>query len=138
MTTFLTILVLVSITVAIWQMVKIFDLSRKPADDSEIATDQDNKVNGYMLLGFLIFIYLITIISFVLWGDLPLLSDAASEHGSDVIRCLFYRWSLFSLFKQLPSFYFTILPLFIEVKKGKRLSSLQTMINWSSSGPSFQ
>lgn len=85
MTTFLTILVLISISVAIWQMVKIFDLSRQPIkDDFEIATDKDNKVNGYLMMGFLVFIYVITIISFVLWGDLPLLSDSASEHGPGV------------------------------------------------------
>ncbi len=120
MTTFLTILVLVSITVAIWQMVKIFDLSRKPADDSEIATDQDNKVNGYMLLGFLIFIYLITIISFVLWGDLPLLSDAASEHGSDVDSLFILSLVIIFIVQTITQFLLHYFAFIYRGEKGKK------------------
>jgi cytochrome c oxidase subunit 2 len=36
------------------------------------------------MMGFLAFIYIITIISFAKWGDLPLLSNAASEHGPQI------------------------------------------------------
>ncbi len=71
MTALLTILVLVFITVAIWQMVKIFDLAQATAENTQIANDKDNRVNGYLMLGFLAFIYIITIVCFVLWGDLP-------------------------------------------------------------------
>ena len=81
MTAFLTIIVLVFITVAIWQMVKIFDLAQAHKENSQVATDKDNRVNGYLMMGFLAFIYIITIVCFVLWGDLPLMSNAASEHG---------------------------------------------------------
>ena len=58
MTVFLSILVLVFIFVAIWQMVKIFDLtqSNSAEDNNQVANDQDNKINGYLMLGFLIFI----------------------------------------------------------------------------------
>ncbi|MFS4483954.1 cytochrome c oxidase subunit II [Hyunsoonleella sp. 2307UL5-6] len=86
MTALLTIIVLVFILIAIWQMVKIFDLAqaKNENDISGVATDKDNTINGYLMMGFLIFIYVITIISMVKWGDLPLISNAASAHGPDV------------------------------------------------------
>jgi len=86
MTALLSILVLVFILVAIWQMVKIYDLTQigSSESDTQVATDSDNKINGYLMLGFLAFIYVITIICFVKFGDLPLMSNSASEHGPDV------------------------------------------------------
>ena len=63
MTGLLTLLILLGIAIAIWQMVKIFDLTQVNRDNSQVANDKDNSVNGYLMLGFLVFIYLITIIS---------------------------------------------------------------------------
>ncbi len=84
MTTLLTILIVFFVAVAIWQMVKIFDLAQVGASNTQIADDKDNRINGYLMIGFLIFIYAITIISFMYWGDLPLVSNAASEHGPQI------------------------------------------------------
>ena len=84
MTAFLTIIVVLFVAVAIWQMVKIFDLAQVGKENTQIATDQDNKVNAYIMLAFLAFIYILTIICFVYWGDLPLMSNAASVHGAQV------------------------------------------------------
>ncbi|WP_147678313.1 cytochrome c oxidase subunit II [Algibacter pacificus] len=84
MTALLTIIVLVFILVAIWQMVKIFDLAQAKGENSSVATEKDNTMNAYLMMGFLAFIYIITIVCFVKWGDLPLLSNSASEHGSTV------------------------------------------------------
>ncbi|OIQ15833.1 cytochrome c oxidase subunit II [Lacinutrix sp. MedPE-SW] len=86
MTALLSILVLVFILVAIWQMVKIFDLTQSVSagGNNQIANDKDNKINGYLMLGFLIFIYVITIMCFAMYGDLPLMSNSASEHGPDI------------------------------------------------------
>ena len=81
MTALLTIIVLVFITVAIRQMVKIFDLANANNENTQVADDNDNKLNAYLMLGFLAFIYLITIFCFVFYGDLPLMSNSASEHG---------------------------------------------------------
>lgn len=80
----LTIIVLILIAIAIWQLTKIFDLSQAKADNSQVANDKDNNVNGYLMMGFLMFIYIITIVCFWKWGDLPLVSNAASEHGTSV------------------------------------------------------
>ena len=87
MTAFLTIIIVLFIAVAIWQMVKIFDLAQTHPnldDTAGVATDKDNNINGYLMLGFLVFIYVITIICFVKWGDLPLVSNAASAHGPGI------------------------------------------------------
>lgn len=84
MTTLLILAVLVLVAIAIWQMTKIFELSQlKTAASNDIATDKDNKYNGYMLFAFLIFIYGITIFSFWNYTKM-LLPEAASEHGVDV------------------------------------------------------
>ena len=83
-TLFIT-LILFFISIAIWQMIKIFDLTRvvkgEKIDDSQIANDKDNKVNARLMLGFLAFIYAITIICIIKYGHFPLITDAASEHG---------------------------------------------------------
>lgn len=82
MTAFLTIVVLVFLGAAIYQMTKIFELSQAGKQQDQIANDKDNRVNGYLMFGFLIFIYGITIFSFVKYSKV-LLPVAASEHGSE-------------------------------------------------------
>ena len=84
MTALLTIIIVLFVAIAIWQMVKIFDLAQVGSSNSQVADDKDNRVNGYLMMGFLVFIYAITIICFWYIGDLPLLSNAASEHGSNI------------------------------------------------------
>lgn len=84
MTAFLTTIIVLFIAVAIWQMVKIFDLAQLGASNDQVATDKDNKLNGYLMIGFLIFIYAITIACFIYLGDQPLVSNSASEHGLEI------------------------------------------------------
>ena len=86
MTSLLVLIVVVLLGIAVWQLTKIFDLTQIGAknDNSEIANDNDNNVNGYLMFGFLVFIYLTTIYCVVKFGDLPLMSGSASEHGKDV------------------------------------------------------
>lgn len=82
MTTFLILAILVLVAIAIWQMTKIFELSQVKADTAQVASDKDNKYNGYLMMVFLIFIYAITIFSFAKYSKF-LLPEAASEHGGD-------------------------------------------------------
>lgn len=86
MTGLLIFLVLVLLSVAVWQLTKIFQLTQagKTRDTSSVATDNDNNINGRMMFVFLGIIYLVTILSFVYCGDFPLISNAASEHGKEV------------------------------------------------------
>lgn len=89
MTVFLVIIVIALFAVTIWQMSKIFDLSRsKEEDSSQIATDKDNKTQAYIMMGFTVFLYGIMIYSFWFLSKLYL-PEAASEHGSDVDNLMF-------------------------------------------------
>jgi cytochrome c oxidase subunit 2 len=84
MTALLTIFIVLFVAVALWQMVKIFDLAQIGDSNTQIADDKDNRINGYLMMGFLVFIYAITILSFMYLGDLPLVSNSASEHGPGI------------------------------------------------------
>ena len=82
MTSLLILLVLVLIGIAFWQLTKIFDLTQLGAsnENSEVANNADNRVNGYLMFAFVAFIYIFTIYGFLNWGDL-VLATPASEHG---------------------------------------------------------
>jgi len=82
MNTFLILIVLVLVAIAVWQMAKIFELSQVKSDRGEVATDQDNKYNGYLMFAFMIFTYGIAIFSFWKYGKM-LLPEAASAHGGE-------------------------------------------------------
>lgn len=86
MTSLLVIIVLVLLAVAIWQLTKIFDLTQIGglSDNSQIANDRDNNINGYMMFAFLGFIYVTTIYCIIKFGHFPLMDNSASEHGQDV------------------------------------------------------
>jgi cytochrome c oxidase subunit II len=85
MTSLLVIIVLVLLSIAIWQMTKIFDLTQvgKTNDDSQVANDNDNNIQGYMMFAFLGFIYIFTLYGLYKWSHL-LLGTPASEHGAAV------------------------------------------------------
>lgn len=94
MTAFLVVLVIILFGVAVWQMNKIFQLSKPDQDNtSEISSDKDNSLNGYLMLGFVIFIYLLLAICFWLWGDV-LLPVSASEHGVEVDQLMLISMAL--------------------------------------------
>lgn len=83
MTSLLVLIILVLLSIALWQLTKIFDLTQigQKSENSQVANDDDNNVQGYLMFGFLGFIYLTTIVCLVKYGNLPLLDNSASEHG---------------------------------------------------------
>jgi len=85
MTAFLVVLVIILFGVTIWQMSRIFQMSKVKTvgSTSEIASDKDNNINGYLMLGFVIFMYLLAIFSFWEYSDV-LLPKSASEHGVEI------------------------------------------------------
>lgn len=95
MTTLLVIIVLVLLSIGIWQLTKIFDLTQVGgnSDNSQIANYEDNKVQGYLMFGFLGFIYVFTIYGLIKWGGL-VLHTPASEHGSLVDNLMNITWVL--------------------------------------------
>lgn len=97
MTAVLTIAVLVLVGIAVWQMTKIFELSQERAKsgNAEVATDEDNRYNGYLMFVFLVFIYGITIFSFWKYGKY-ILPEASSAHGAEYDSLLL--WSFVIIF----------------------------------------
>jgi cytochrome c oxidase subunit 2 len=86
MTTLLVLIVVVLLAVALWQLTKIFDLTQvgRNVNDTQVANDNDNKVNGYLMFAFLCFIYLTTIYCLINYGHFPLIGDSASAHGPEL------------------------------------------------------
>jgi cytochrome c oxidase subunit 2 len=120
MTTLLTILVLVSITVAVWQLVKIFDLANANKENAQVATDKDNRVQGNLMLGFLAFIYAITIVCVILYGDLPLLSNSASEHGPQVDTLMVISFVIIFIVQTITQFLLHYYAWKYKGEKGKK------------------
>ena len=120
MTGLLTILILLGITIAIWQMVKIFDLAQVNKDLSQVANDNDNKVHVYLMLAFLGFIYGITIVSFALWGDLPLTSNSASEHGPEIDRLMIISMVVIFIVQTITQFLLHYFAFKYKGEKGRK------------------
>jgi len=120
MTALLTILVLVFVLIAIWQMVKIFDLAQANSKNSQIANDQDNKLNGYLMLGFLAFIYILTIISCWKWGDLPLMSNSASAHGPQLDNLMVITMVLIFIVQTITQFLLHYFAFKYKGEKGRK------------------
>lgn len=95
MTSLLVIIVLVLLSIAIWQMTKIFDLTQvgNKKEDSQIATDNDNNVQGYLMFGFLAFLYIFMIYGMFKWGHL-VLGTPASEHGPDYDNLMYISFAI--------------------------------------------
>jgi len=90
MTTLLVLIVVVLLAVALWQLTKIFDLTQvgQNVNNTQVASDKDNNIQGYLMFGLLCFIYLTTILSVVYCGKFPLIGDSASEHGNEIDRLM--------------------------------------------------
>jgi cytochrome c oxidase subunit 2 len=94
MTVYLIIIVIALFAVTVWQMSKIFDLSRDShTDSSQVANERDNKINGYLMLMFVIFIYVISIYCFWHYSKFYL-PEASSAHGSEVDTLMFISIAL--------------------------------------------
>ena len=93
MTSLLVIIVLVLLAIALWQLTKIFDLTQvgANADNSQVANDDDNNVQGYLMFGFLAFIYIFTIYGLLKWGGL-VLHTPASAHGGALDSLMNVTW----------------------------------------------
>jgi cytochrome c oxidase subunit 2 len=82
MTVVLSIIAVTLLAISVWQITKIFEISNLGAkkDDSQIASEKDNDLQGKLMFAFLAFIYLVTIYSFASYTKV-LLPESASEHG---------------------------------------------------------
>lgn len=89
--------VLLLMGIAIWQITNIYQLTQnnlgKKIDDSQIATEKDNDIQGKLMFAFLVFIYIVTIYCFWAYSKV-LLPEAASEHGVSYDRLLWISFAI--------------------------------------------
>jgi cytochrome c oxidase subunit II len=105
MTSFLVFIILVLVGIAVWQLTKIFDLTQigGSSDNDEIANDNDNSVNGYLMFAFVGFIYVFTIYSLYAWGDF-VLGTPGSEHGNHVDNLMAISMALIFFVQTITQF----------------------------------
>jgi len=120
MTALLTIIIVLFVAVALWQMVKIFDLAQVGSSNTQIADDNDNKLNGYLMMGFLVFIYAITIASFWYLGDLPLVSNAASAHGPELDNLMIISMIIIFIVQTITQFLLHYFAFKYKGEKGRK------------------
>ena len=93
----LTATVLLLMGIAIWQINKIYQLIQNnlsgKKDDSQIANEKDNDIQGKLMFAFLVFIYVVTIYCFWAYSKV-LLPEAASEHGVPYDRLLWISFAI--------------------------------------------
>lgn len=84
MTVFLIIIVVALFAITVWQLTKIFELSRNTnsIDSTQIASDKDNRMQGNLMLAFGIAFYLFMLYNFWSFSDRAL-PAASSEHGEE-------------------------------------------------------
>ena len=94
MTIILSLISLILISVAVWQLTKIFELS-KPAksESTDVANFKDNDINGKLMFLFLIFLYALTIFCFFKYGDV-ILPESASVEGEKTDTLLWFTFSV--------------------------------------------
>lgn len=82
MTVFLIIIVIALFAITIWQLSKIYQLSRDTSsiDSTQVANDKDNQNQGKLMLAFGIAFYLFMLYCFWVYSDRAL-PAASSEHG---------------------------------------------------------
>ena len=89
--------VLLLMGIAIWQISNIYQLIQNnlgnKRDDSQIATEKDNDMQGKLMFAFLVFIYVVTIYCFWAYSKV-LLPEAASEHGVPYDRLLWISFAI--------------------------------------------
>jgi len=93
----LTVAVLVLMGIAIWQINNIYQLIQNKLgnkkDNSQIANEKDNDLQGRLMFAFLVFIYIVTIYCFWAYSKV-LLPEAASEHGVPYDRLLWISFAI--------------------------------------------
>lgn len=119
MTALLTIIVLILVAIAIWQMTKMFELSQIKASNSQIASDTDNKYNGYLMFAFLVFLYGLTIFCFVKYTKV-LLPTAASEHGEEWDLLMLVSMVIIFIVQTLTQFLLHYFAFLYRGEKGKK------------------
>ena len=95
MTILLIAIAVLLLAISVWQISKIFEVSNLGVkrDESQIASEKDNDMQGKLMFLFLAFIYVVTIYSFASYTKV-LLPESASEHGYTYDTLLWVSFAL--------------------------------------------
>ena len=121
MTGLLALIVVILFVVTIWQMSKIFKLSQLKgnSENAQIANDKDNRINGKLMIMFLIFMYFITIYCFWYYSKFYL-PEASSEHGSSYDNLMFISLALIMVVQVITQALLHYFAYKYQGKKGNR------------------
>jgi cytochrome c oxidase subunit 2 len=84
-----------------------------------VASDDDNNLQGYLMFGFLAFIYIFTIYGLYTWGPL-VLHTPASAHGAEVDNLMNITWILIFIFQSVTQFLLYYFAFKYRGKKGRK------------------
>lgn len=123
MTVFLVLIVVILFAVAVWQMSKIYKMSRpKQAEGDhhpDIASNKDNRLNAKLMLGFLVFFYILMGYCFWYYSKFYL-PEASSEHGTQYDNLLFITLGLIMFVQLLTQFLLLYYAYKYQGKKGRK------------------
>lgn len=118
MTGLLALIVVILFAVTLWQMSKIFKLSKlkTQGEGSQVANDKDNSINAKLMIMFLIFLYVITIYCFWNYSKFYL-PEASSEHGPTYDTLMFISLAIIMVVQVITQ---ALLHYFAYKYKGKK------------------
>lgn len=121
MTGLLALIVVILFVVTIWQMSKIFKLSQLKgnSENSQVANDKDNRINGKLMIMFLIFLYFITIYCFWHYSKFYL-PEASSAHGGSYDTLMFISLALIMVVQVITQALLHYFAYKYQGKKGNR------------------
>lgn len=120
MTEFLIIIVIALLGITFWQMSKILKLSKShSSEDPSIATDKDNKTQGYLMLAFLIVFNLFMFYNFWEYSRFYL-PEAASAHGVQFDNLMFLSLAIIMIVQVLTQFLLHYFSFIYRGEKGKK------------------
>lgn len=120
MNVFLIIIVIALLGITFWQMSKILKLSRPTnSDDSQVANDNDNRIQAYAIVAFTVFLYAFMAYSF--WNySAYYLPEAASKHGVDFDRLMFLSIGIIMFVQVITQFLLHYFAAKYHGKKGRK------------------
>ncbi len=121
MTGLLALIVVILFVVTLWQMSKIFKLSQLKgnSENSQIANDKDNRINGKLMMMFIVFLYGITFYCFWKYSKFYL-PEASSEHGPGYDTLMFISLALIMVVQVITQALLHYFAYKYQGKKGNR------------------
>lgn len=121
MTVFLVLIVIALFAVAIWQMSKIYALSKgnSQGDEGEVANGKDNRINAKLMVMFMVFLYFLMFYCFWHYSKFYL-PEASSAHGGKYDTLMFISIAVIMFVQVITQFLLHFFSYKYKGEKGKR------------------